>query len=207
MDSKAISGGTAPALETAAPGMAARAETSLLTLDLATWTGFAFWRPGMDRPRSGEIRLPKTGSDIGTFLWKLKAWLLPFMQMERPGVVIYEAPVLQMGKTTPETVIKLMCLAGFTEYLCKEAGVKTCLSVNNAQVRKHFTGRGNGPREIMKEGVVLACERMGWPVDGDNEADALGILHYAAHCLKINVPWDSRACPGGMFNTLKGRAA
>lgn len=174
--------------------------TGILCLDLATWTGWAHWRPGMERPRSGVLRLPKTGENVGRFLKHLHNWVVPFCKLEGIDMVIYEAPILHMGKTTPETVIKLMNLAGHTEFICELLKIRTCLSVNNATVRKHFTGRGAGPSEVMKQGVVLGCERRNWPVDDDNEADACAILDYGVHTLGIAVPWDCSPCSGPLFN-------
>ena len=42
-------------------------------------------------------------------------------------------------------------------------------------IKKHATGKGNAG----KEAVIAAMRAKGYPVNDDNEADALALLHWA----------------------------
>lgn len=184
-------------------------ETSgILALDLATWTGWAHWRPGLDRPRSGVLRLPKTGEDVGRFVDVYTEWLNAFLGFERPRFVVFEAPFVG-EKTSQEVARKLLGLAVVTEQWCyrfKNKNGADCryLETNNQNVRTHFLGSGSRSlkharpgeelRDRLKRMTVERCNLKGWAVDDDNEADALAVLDFAAHTLRnaIDVPWDPR---------------
>lgn len=171
------------------------AAESLLTLDLATVTGWAVWRPDGNHPgvQSGTERLPKTGDDVGRFLCAYADWLMPFVELERPGRVVFEAPWIG-PQTSQDVARKLLGLACMTEAVCHWQGIPAW-EVNNASVRKHFIGKGRGDRRELKRLTMAACRERGWQPEDDNEADALAVMDYAAHCLRLDVPW---AC-GALF--------
>lgn len=183
----------------------------ILALDLATWTGHALWRPGLDKPRSGVLRLPKTGEDVGRFVFVYEQWLSAYLGFERPRYVVFEAPWIG-EKTSQETARKLLGLSVVTELVChrfKDGGADCrYLETNNQTVRTHFLGQGSRSnnrrregedlRDALKRMTVETCEAKGWPVDDDNEADALAVLDFAAHQLRASVdaPWDCRPNAG-----------
>ena len=160
----------------------------VLCLDLATVTGWAEWSPGDKFPRSGTVRLPSTGKEVGRFLVAYEKWLDGFLKVSRPDVVVFEAPVLG-PKTHIDTARKLMCLAGNTEMIALKNGIDRHWEVKVQTVRKHFCGTGNGPSAKMKKLVQEACLARNWRFKDDNEADALAILDYAAHSMRLEVPW------------------
>ena len=174
--------------------------TALLTLDLATSTGWAAWRPGDSRVASGVVRMPKTGEDVGWFLDVFDARLRDLLTLHSPEMVVFEAPWIGPN-THQDTARKLLCLAGMTELVCRRAGLRY-REANNASVRKHFIGKGRGDRRTLKDMTMRACQQRGWDPENDDEADALALLDYAAHVCRIPVPW---SC-GGLF-AEKGEAA
>lgn len=154
----------------------------ILALDLATKTGWASWAPGR-LLASGTMQLPKTGEDVGLFLDSYLKWLETTIEECAPKWIVFEAPILPK-QTRLATLRKLYGLANITELVARWRGVD-CSEVNISTVRKHFCDRGTGPRDQMKRLVMDACRDRGWePVD-DNAADALAILDYSAHVLKL----------------------
>lgn len=168
---------------------------AVLSLDLATATGWALWAPGLDAPRSGTVKLPRTGEDVGRFLRAFDEWLRDFISLERPWRLVFEAPILTTGKTDITTARKLMCLAGVAEMVAHRAGIP-CYEQRIAEVRKHFVGHGNLRRDAAKRAVLDACRARGWQPRDDNAADALALLDYVVHLWRLDVPWQ----PGVMFH-------
>ncbi|NIA72296.1 crossover junction endodeoxyribonuclease RuvC [Pelagibius litoralis] len=169
--------------------------TALLCLDLATSTGFAFWRPGANRIASGSFRLPRTGPDVGWFVDEFEQRLSEMLGFHKPELVVFEAPLLRGGQTSIDTARKLMGLAIMTEFVCRRAGVKY-LEANNASVRKHFIGKGRGERKQLKAMTIQACRERGWDPANDDEADALALLSYAVDLLRLKADWPI----GGLFS-------
>lgn len=192
----------------------------ILALDLATWTGHAIWRPGLTSPRAGVLRLPKSGEDVGRFVYVFEQWLKAYLNFERPRYVVFEAPYVG-EKTSQETARKLMGLAVVTELVCHafKQGGADCryLEVNNAPVRTHFLGEGSRSnryrrpgeelRDALKRMTVETCAQKGWQVDDDNEADALAVLDFAAYTLRnaVTVPWN--CTPAGSLALNSKRVA
>lgn len=144
----------------------------VLALDLATRTGWAKGAADGGRPRSGVIRLPSTGDDVGAFL---AAWE-PHCDALLKGVdlAVFEAPLLPRT-TSFKTVTKLHSLAGLTELQCRKAGVRV-RSVQNNRVKKAWTGAGRAEKSAM----VARAKQLGFSPADDNEADAIAIWFYAA---------------------------
>lgn len=142
---------------------------SILSLDLATSTGWACGKPD-DEPRFGTFKLPSTGEDIGRFLVKFEDWLNDMITVEAPGLVVFEAPILRRGGGNPVVARKLMGLANSVETICYRRDVR-CRQAHLATVKKSFTGSGRAEKADM----IAMARRWGWGVRNDNEADALGL--------------------------------
>jgi Holliday junction resolvasome RuvABC endonuclease subunit len=172
--------------------------SGLFALDLAGRTGFAFWAPGQPRPVSGSFSLPETGLNYGRYLAALDRFLNDHFTAHRPARVIYEAPIIRVrgghSATSMHTAIKLMNLAGHTEFVCFQREIP-CFSVNHNTVMKHFVGHGNLSRKAGKARCLERCRDLGWDPDNDDEADAMAIIDFACHELKVPVPWSV----GGLF--------
>lgn len=180
---------------------------SILALDLATAVGWARWR-SPDSMAAGNKLLPKTGADVGQFVFKFAYWFTDLLSVEKPTLVVFEAALIN-ETTHLETARKLLGLAVMVEYLCKLAGVEA-LEVKIPDVRSHFLGTGFGKHALRRPGefkqwqairrmTFEACNRKGWFPETDDEGDAYAVLDYAAHCLRnrVRVPWDAR--PAGAW--------
>jgi len=171
--------------------------STVLALDLSTRVGWAAWAPGESCPAWGVQSLPRTGSDVGRYLDAYRVWLAEMINQLSPGRVVMEAPILP-STTNLATTRKLYGLAGVTELVARDHEV-AAMEVNNAQVRRHFAGVGRGKREAMKRAVVNACRERGWQPDTDDEADALAVLDYAAHRLRLDPPWGAGPLTAGTW--------
>lgn len=182
---------------------------SIMALDLATSIGWARWRAPATIA-SGTKLLPKTGPDVGAFVDKFESWLADMISVDRPELVVFEAPMVYEG-TNQETARKLLGLAVMAEFVCRRAEVRY-LEVNVADVRSHFLGTGYGKHSLRIPGeskpwqqavrmTFAQCQARGWLPDTDDEADALAVLDYSAWCLRnqAHVSWDCR--PAGEWRT------
>jgi crossover junction endodeoxyribonuclease RuvC len=178
----------------------------ILTLDLATATGWAFWKPGMAQPRHGVWRMPSTGEDIGRFLDAFHRLFEDFCTLEKPAYIGFEAPVgYSVNMTNPATTTKLYGLATHVEWMIYRLKGPSAFQTNISQVRKHFCGRVIRPSDEMKRLVYDTCSEFQWFPHDDNAADALSMLHYSAYVLRkyIEVPWDTRPQAERIANPLE----
>lgn len=179
---------------------------NLLALDLATQVGWMLRE--VDRPiRFGSI--PFRGP-LGPALSAYRKWLIERLdQATKPIRVVYEMPFVggkppkkdgaggSRGHTSQAVARKLMSMAGITDMVASEIpGVDPePWEVNNASVRKHFIGIGRGKREVLKAKTMAEAIRRGFNVGNDDEADAIAVGDYAAHCFKL-----PGLTPGGLFS-------
>lgn len=166
----------------------------ILALDLATRLGWALWSPGTPLEYGSHL-LPRTGPHAGTFLDAYRTWLMP--QLARLDLVVYEQPILPQ-RTRIETLRKLYSLAGFTELVCIDLKIR-CREIPMQKWRKHFMGRGGGFKHIGTDAKTMAIDEArarGFTIQGDDEADAIGIMDYTAAKLEIPTDWPDRGLLG-----------
>ena len=169
---------------------------SVLALDIATTTGFAFGPVGSaapataleasagaadPQPLSGTKRIGSKGTPDGDFYAAYERWLMDMISVNSPDMIVYEAPFVGSGKHI-NTAKRLLGLAAITEKIASQKGVKI-FDAHNATVRKHFCGRGSAPRKDLKRMVQEECDRRGWKYSDDNEADALALWDFSKACL------------------------
>lgn len=145
----------------------------ILTLDLATNTGWACGAPGDADPRFGHVTLPSTGEDIGRFAMAYDQWLCEKLDADQPRMVVFEAPILPQ-RTTPVTVRKLSGLVWHTEFVCVRRRIM-CREGRASSVKKLFTGYGFAK----KADTMSIARRYGWRVRTDDEADACALWAYS----------------------------
>lgn len=145
----------------------------ILTLDLATATGWACGAPGDADPRFGHVTLPSTGENIGGFAAAFAAWLNAKLDEVSPQLVVFEAPILPR-KTSLATLRKLHFLPGRTEEICHDRGIM-CREGRASSVKKLFTGYGFAK----KADTISIARRYGWRVRTDDEADACALWAYS----------------------------
>jgi crossover junction endodeoxyribonuclease RuvC len=154
----------------------------LLTLDLATYTGWASGSPDVQSAgevRVGSIRLPATGDDIGRYLDAFDTWLNSMISVEDPGLIVYEAPIIRQGKTDINTAMKLMNLAGHTEFVCRKRHVQV-RKADIGTVKKELAGSGRAEKDAM----IAAAKAEGVDVKDEHQADAFGIWKLSVRLYK-----------------------
>ena len=192
----------------------------VLALDLATVSGFAFWRPGMARPRYGCIELPKKLQDheLHRERASLRRWMTDWDKLEplKGGYVVIEAAWVRFGDPDAvdpedrrrdslrqvEHLFGLATEAATTAHMLRAEPRDT----NHAKMMKAWTGRGDYKREPGKEASILAACALGWDTDDHNEADALGLLYHFTQLHRFDVPWRDALLFGGKRMKVVGGA-
>lgn len=190
---------------------------SVLALDLATTTGWAWHAEGMPRPFFGAFTLPGDPGDVGRPADALERWLRSmYLRTRDAGSPIthwyFEAQHLGKpqgkggkGGINIETVYRLIALGGVVEkfaYQVKPTLQKKpwCYKVHISEWRKHFLGRGSGfkrgkdgkylPGEDPKDIAIQRCSEYGWHTDIADAAEACGILDFGLSLIPdYERPW------------------
>lgn len=181
--------------------------------DLSGKAGYAILEPGRDEPRHGIVRLPppsttKSNGAAFKLLFEHIAWADRICGgLDHLG---YEAPLIATGGnkdddkgfiSNPHTTKRLVGLTAVMELCATMLGIPVH-SINNASWRKFWlpgTPRGT-ERKVWKAKAIDKATRLGWLPKGDDDADALGQLHYLldklaredrANAKLYQVPWQS----------------
>ena len=158
--------------------------------DLSGAAGWAVFHPDLDEPRYGTLRLPPTTTDgsIGpalNLLFDHIAWIDRQWPLCRIGYEAFLAPTGgkrddDKGFTTSQATLKKLIGTISTLELCASMLKIQPRSINNSSWRRYWLGsqkRGT-KREDWKELSIAKATGLGWPVKTDDEADALGQLHF-----------------------------
>lgn len=149
--------------------------SGVLALDLATTLGWALERPGR-APIMGSVDLRSTSQHPGAKFCTFADWFGPMLQVNRPWLVIYEAPWMTSGNRSAATMEFLVSIASVTAMICCRWDTRVVKAASSS-ARKFFLG--NGRPENPKEAVMAECRRRGWnPVD-HNAGDSACLLAYA----------------------------
>lgn len=167
----------------------------ILGLDIASVVGWAFWRPGMLKPRYGRWKLPLARDDknetAGRQSLALRNSMRDFHALNslEGAVVVIEAAslfgrddrhraMMALGKANEAetTALELKAVPVFTDH-------QTLMSwwVGDAHIRS----------EPGKRASIAAANARGWAPQCDNAADALGLITHYAGYWKIDVPWNA----------------
>ncbi len=155
---------------------------SVLALDLATRTGWAFYKEETPAPLYGSIDL--SGGDEGDILNRFGRWLHGRLTIDKPTMIAFEAPFVQNASTAE----RLFGLAALTQFLARNND-RTAYATTPGQWRKHFLGSAHGKRAELKAATIDACKLRGWAPKTEDAADALGLLDYACQKWGLAVPW------------------
>ncbi len=172
--------------------------TSILSLDLATQTGWAKWQSHVTSVGTVCFR-----GSVGRALHAYQLWLIEQAGPLCEGglVIAFETPWVG-PKTHQDVARKLQGLAAVTEMVAHQLGAR-CLEGNNSSVLLHWTGKGGGKRPEKKARTMAACEVRGFHPQNDDEADALALLDYPAHFLKVTTD----ILEGPLFSAMAEAAA
>lgn len=171
---------------------------AVVCYDLSRSAGWAVWSPGFDKPRHGIVKLPppKSNGSVGPalkLLFEHISWIdRNFGRLEHIG---YEAFLTPTGGkkdektsfiTSPKTVKALVGFVGVAELAAEILAIDPH-PIHNMSWRKQWLGsqpRGT-KREAWKALSVAKAQRCGWAPLGDDDADALGQLHFLLRKLGI----------------------
>lgn len=149
---------------------------NILSLDMATVTGWCFGNAMEGVPKLGCIRLPSTGKDLGRWGNAAKEEYSILVDSCQPDRIIYESPILR-GATRIDTLRKLYSLATIIEMIAEDNEIPIS-EVAITTVKKTLTGNGRADKQQMIEAAIAK----GMAPADDNEADSFGIwLHAARH--------------------------
>lgn len=174
---------------------------AVVAYDLSGRAGYAVYSPDLDEPRFGVVKTPPTttSGSVGPALkllfdhiaWVDRNW--PLMAIGFEGFL---APT--GGKkdddtsfiTSPAATKKLIGMIGTVELCAEILGIEAH-AIHNASWRKYWLGsrkRGTQRAEF-KELSVAKAKGLGWNVESDDDADALGQLCFLLHKLEIRPNW------------------
>ena len=147
-----------------------------LALDCSSVVGFAlFERPGDKAPSLGSWPLPGTfGSVNGRRFVAFEDFLADFITVTRPDLVAFEAPILPFARdltnSSGDVVRLLVGLATIVELVAERAKCR-CVEVAVPTVKVKLAGR----RFAAKTEMIVGAHRLGFVVEDDHQADAIGV--------------------------------
>jgi Holliday junction resolvasome RuvABC endonuclease subunit len=143
----------------------------ILTLDLATRTGWASWDG--ERRESGFVDfLTKRGESPGCRYIHFNRWLHATIEAVEPELIVYEQPFVMRSGAAAEIALGL---ATRVQEACALRGIEH-QPVNGSTLKKWVTGRGNAKKPDM---VAAVIRRFYFVTElDDNEADAIALLEY-----------------------------
>jgi hypothetical protein len=160
-------------------GMGMTFTGTVLALDLATVTGYAWGKPGT-KPRFGHTRFAvKSGASRAQTYRHFRCWMQVFAESEYPDLIVYESPAvpsIMAGKTNINTIKLLMGLAEHLEEWAYGSEIEL-REASVSQVRAHFIGQ-NLKSKIAKPMVLEACRARGWMCQTTDESDACALWDY-----------------------------
>jgi len=139
----------------------------ILALDVATHCGYA-----ISRKLYGVWDLtPKRDESIGMRLIRFRSKLNEILQMEHINLVVFERP----GGQHKGAIIVQSELQGQVKVVCEDHKIEY-RGYSSQEIKKYGTGKGNAGKPLM---IAAAKEKLGYPGNNDNEADALWLLELA----------------------------
>jgi Holliday junction resolvasome RuvABC endonuclease subunit len=146
---------------------------SLLALDLATTTGWAFYDKD-SKLRSGSVSFkPSRFAGGGWRFLQFERWLAGFISTYAPDEVVFEEVRRHLGVDAGHIY------GGFVAILTKTCEDKMIpyRAIGVGTIKKHATGSG-----AAKKPAMIAAAEAKWPdqdISDDNVADALWLLDCA----------------------------
>ena len=143
--------------------------SAILSLDLATQTGWAYQANGLISSGSVGFQLKKADKPGMRFL-KFRSWLRDQIECVKPERVVYE----EVMRWSSGAAAK--CYCGLLAILTTECEAKEIRyeGVHVGTIKKSATSNGAASKAMMIE----AAKALGYSPKDDNEADALHLLHY-----------------------------
>lgn len=149
----------------------------ILSLDLATSTGWAIYDKGQITFGSADFKL-KRGDSYGMRFLYCRSFLRSLRKLyEKFDLIVYEQPHQRGGAPTQ------VAMGLVSETLTFAAITKTeTTMVHSMTLKKWATGKGNAKKKAMIE----EAKRRGYNVANDDEADAVLMLEYVLKDLNVS---------------------
>jgi hypothetical protein len=148
----------------------------LLALDISTSTGAAWGGPDEGRPRTALYELDKR--DFDRALCQLDEAVGMLCRFEKVTHMVFEASMRQINADHGyQSAFVLISLQAVARRSAKRNG---CIvhPVDVGTWRKHWIGSGNLPGDVAKRMCREQCDRMRWPYQNTDVAEACGIWAY-----------------------------
>lgn len=156
----------------------------ILALDISKSSTGGAIGDGSGPPRTfrGSFSGAPTRGHVGE---AFREWLSDLVVIEKPDLLVFEAPLVNFGGARSPEVPRLMLgLSMVTEMICARRSIR-CEQVMVQSWRKSFcgTGRPHNP----KVATMAMCRSLGWEIGGsDDRADAAGVWAHA------HITWGNR---------------
>lgn len=142
-------------------------EIKILALDPATHCGFA-----VSNTLYGVWDLShRRDESVGMRLIRLRAKLDEVITTERINLVVFERP----GGQHKNAIIVQSELQGQIKVVCEDHKIEY-RAYSSQEIKKFATGKGNAGKPAV---IAAAKEKLAYPGNNDNEADALWLLELA----------------------------
>lgn len=165
---------------------------SLLALDVATVTGWAFGPLHADGPTlSGHIRFGGDGAVDDDVFFKAMCWLTDQINVLDPTIVAIEAPINSAnpaGGSNAATLGRLIGLQSVLRTVVRATRPSLAKLVHVQSARKTFIGSGNLPGAQAKKLVQARCVALGWLTVEDMQADRADACCVWAHQAVLQAP-------------------
>jgi Holliday junction resolvasome RuvABC endonuclease subunit len=140
----------------------------VLSLDLATQTGWAYSSAGLVTSGSEGFQLKKKDGPGVRFL-KFRSWLRDQIEIVKPELVVFEEVMRWSSGAAAKCYCGLLAIL-LTE--CEAKGI-SYKGVHVGTIKKSATSKGNATKDQM----IQAAVALGYAPTDDNEADAIHLLH------------------------------
>lgn len=165
---------------------------TLLSLDIATTTGWAFGLVGEGRKPTKSGVVCFQGSSTVKVCADALVWANKLLAELQPDEVVIEAPFLSSSAGGFSSASTMQRLIGLQANISTVVYLKFRDEPQNmavSTVRKNFLGTGKVPRQTGKPLVHSRCCELGWADDetGFDETDALAL--WAARACQISLPF------------------
>lgn len=165
---------------------------ALMALDISTRTGWAYWRDGMPRPHFGTF---VSDAPLGERATLYRRWIVQTLKDQAVSDVFVEGVVPVSGPTNLDVMLWQYGAHVITRQVCHALGIPV-EPIGVGTWRSFYIGTSRAPkvdangtplntpsrrRTWLKRAAIAKSKSLGWMVNDDNQADALGVLFYARH--------------------------
>ena len=168
---------------------------NILSLDLASCTGFCYGAPGEAIPEFGSIRFGKVDCSRQAVFGGALRWVNQFLAAHDTHRIVFEEPLhfgLRRGNSRAGNDEIAYGLPAIVQAVAFMRGIYEVHTRRTSDVRQHFIGE-NPKREIGKHMTMMRCRALGFHVVDDNQADAVATWFY--ECALIDPSQALRATP------------